>query len=30
MEIEVIKQHLDTVKSKIKDAVAKRDAELKQ
>jgi len=30
MEIEVIKSHLDTVKSEIKDAVAKRDAEVKQ
>jgi len=30
MEIEVIKSHLDTVKSEIKEAVAKRDAEIKQ
>jgi HK97 family phage major capsid protein len=30
MEIEVIKSHLDTVKSEIKEAVAKRDAEVKQ
>ena len=30
MEIEAIKSHLDTVKSEIKDAVAKRDAEVKQ
>lgn len=30
MEIEVIKSHLDTVKSEIKSAVEKRDAEVKQ
>jgi HK97 family phage major capsid protein len=30
MDIEAIKSHLDTVKSEIKDAVAKRDAEVKQ
>lgn len=30
MEIEAIKSHLDTVKSEIKDAIAKRDAEVKQ
>jgi HK97 family phage major capsid protein len=30
MEIEVIKQHLETVKQEIKSAVEKRDAEVKQ
>lgn len=30
MELEAIKTHLDTVKSEIKDAVAKRDNEVKQ
>jgi HK97 family phage major capsid protein len=30
MELEAIKTHLDTVKSEIKEAVSKRDAEVKQ